>query len=90
MSMNHELDLGLIRSRSCDAMASYDHWLFDCFQADGSVDVISDSDPEFLPKDRFSDGDSSDDVDIRNVSTSSRHSTSKSRPKDNLRRQYPV
>ena len=67
------------RSRSDTTMASYRPSLFHCFQADG----ISDKDPKFLPEDRFSDSDSSDNVDLKNVSTSSRLSTSKSRLKDN-------
>ena len=68
-------------------MASYKPCLFDCFPAEGCEEEISDNDPEFLPEDRFSDCDSSDDINLRNVSISSRLSTSKSRPKDKKRSQ---
>ena len=53
--------------------------LIDCFQADVSGDKIW-NDSESLLKGRFRGSDSSDN-DPRNVSTSSRISTSKSRPK---------
>ena len=53
-------------------MASDRPSLFDYFQANGSGDEISDNDPDFLPEDRFSDSDSSYDIDLRNVSNSSR------------------
>ena len=69
-------DLDLIRSS-----------LFDCFQADGSVGEISDNNPQLPSIDRFNDSGFGDDVDLRNVSTSSRLSTSKWRPKDNKRSQ---
>ena len=45
-------------------MSSYKPCLFDCFPADGPVEEISDNDPEFLPEDRLSHCDSSDDVDL--------------------------
>ena len=53
------------RSRSGITMASYRPCLFDCFQADGSVDEISGNDQKFLTDDRFSDSDSSDHVVLR-------------------------
>ena len=71
-----DLDLSLIRSRSGATMASDRPSLFDYFQANGSGHEISDNDPDFLPEDRFSDSDSSYDIDLRNVSNSSRDTQS--------------
>ena len=49
MSLNRELDLDL----DLALLILWSH-IFDCFQADGSVQEISYNDPEFLPEDRFS------------------------------------
>ena len=67
-------------------MAWYRPGLFNCFQADGSLDAISDTNPEFLPHARFSDSNSSDHVDLEMFQLQAGWlSTSKSRRKDNKR-----